>query len=170
TNKINSLSVFRGIDNFYIIEDDVFHLPVSEQCKHDFYLCPWINDENSEKIFEQIKDAQGTDSILCGHFEINGALMYKNSIGASGGINKDKFKDFYKVMSGHFHHPSTYGNVEYIGALFHYNWMDYGDWRGFLVYDGDSGEFERIENTRSLFKQYAYEQVREQDVDQLKVE
>lgn len=153
TNRINSLSVFARCKNVHI-HDEQIH--VIETDGKNFVLCPWINNENQDDLMEQISFYMNDDHVLCGHLEIVGSLMYKNSKACEHGIEPVKFSKFNRVLSGHFHHPSIYGNIEYIGALFHYNWQDHGDWRGFTVYDPSTDQYEKVENEFCLFTHLSY--------------
>lgn len=148
TNRVNSLSLLKPFKCFVVVDDSIVTLPTDGK---QFVLCPWVNNENHERLMDELKFYASNDNILCGHFEFKGMSMYKNSKGCDHGLEPSSFKDFYKVYSGHFHHPSTYGNISYLGALFHFNWMDHGDWRGFHVYDSNTHELESIENIYSLF-------------------
>jgi DNA repair exonuclease SbcCD nuclease subunit len=153
TNRVNSLSILKNSPNVTVFEDE---LGVIKTGGKTFVMCPWINDENRDELLEDLLFYAGDDHIVFGHFEIEGALMYKNSKACEHGIDPVFFAKFHKVLSGHFHHPSTYGNIEYIGAVFHLNWQDYNDWRGFHVYDPQVNEFEHVENEFCLFTELQY--------------
>lgn len=155
TNRINSLAIFNQCKRVTVVDDDVMLIPTDGG--KTFVMCPWINNENYDSIMETLSRYANDDHILCGHFEIAGCLMYKNSIPCRGGLDPEIFKGYHKVLSGHFHHPSRYGNIEYIGALFKYTWEDYGDWRGYLVYDTETNTFDRFENKHSLFEFVDYD-------------
>lgn len=155
TNKINSLSIFAQCKNVHVYDEQIH---VIETQGKNFVLCPWINNENKDTLFEELSYYANKDHVLCGHLEVIGSLMYKNSKACEHGIEPAKFEKFDRVLSGHFHHPSVYGNIEYIGALFHYNWQDHGDWRGFTVYDPTTDEYEKIENEFCLFTHLQYSQ------------
>lgn len=161
TNRISSLTMLTTSPRVTVILDEVYKVPT--EGKYSIYLCPWLNPENSERLIEEIKTYASKDAIIGGHFEINGALMYKNSKACEHGQSHNLFKNYHKALSGHFHHSSTYGKVEYIGALFHYNWQDWNDWRGFTVFDTESGEIEKVENEYCLFHQYDYEEISKVD-------
>ena len=148
TNRVNSLSMFKGVPNVVVVEDDLLRVD------DDFTLCPWINPENSERITQAIVEAENgdpSDMMLLGHFEIAGMRMYKTSSLCEHGLNKDLFDGYKRVLSGHFHHPSCDGNIEYIGATFHLNWQDVDDWRGYIIYDPETDDFERVENEFCIF-------------------
>ena len=154
TNAINSLSILKQSDSIGVIDNEI-EIVVTGGDK-SFVLCPWINKENHDDLMEELQFYANDDHILVGHFEIEGAKMYKNSKVCDHGLKSDSLKGFHKVLSGHFHHPSKYGNIEYLGALFHYNWMDYNDWRGYQVYHPMTNEFEKFENPYCLFTQLDY--------------
>lgn len=153
TNAINSLSIFKGVDGFKIYDEEIEVLDFDGV---KFVMCPWVNNTNHDGFMETLKHYANKNHILCGHFEIEGALMYKGSTVCERGLDPKIFSKFLKVLSGHFHHPSKYGNIEYIGALFHYTWQCYNDWRGFQVWDLENGDIELIENKDTLFTQIEY--------------
>lgn len=155
TNTISSLSMLKHCKNIHIISDEVKVVHPSDG-DPGFVLCPWLNDENNERLLEEVKHYNNEDHILCLHAEFAGMKMYQNSIACQNGLDVKTFSKFKNVLSGHFHHPSKYGNVEYIGAIGHYNWQDYNDWRGFLTFQ--DGQFERHENKNCIFEQLTYTQ------------
>lgn len=163
TNRVHSLSVLKAAapDHVTIVEDDV-------KVVGPFILVPWLNNENHEKILKQMQDRKDDSRIVVGHFEINGMKMYANSIMCEGGLDPDLFKGFHKVLSGHFHHPNVYQNIEYIGSPFEITWQDYNDWRGHMVYDHVTGDFERVLNEHQLFNKITYEDIKDKDDDELR--
>lgn len=165
TNKVSSLSILKTSGWVNVIDDEV--VKVHTGGNYSIYLCPWLNAENTEKNLELIKTYANDHAIIGGHFEIAGALMYRNSKACEHGQDHNLFKKYYRALSGHFHHYSIYGNVEYIGALFHYNWQDWNDWRGFTIFDTETGEFIKVENEYCLFHQYDYEDLLKIDKKEL---
>lgn len=155
TNSITSLSVMDYSKNVNIMKDEV------QEFEYDgsrFVFVPWINGSNYDQFMsdlDSIKDKKNV--IVLGHFEIQGFLMYKNSSRCEHGLDQSIFKQFKSVWSGHFHHPSKIANIEYLGSVFHLNWQDHGDKRGFWVYDTETKEKEHVENEYSLFTQILYE-------------
>lgn len=148
TNDINSLALFAHSESVRIIDN---HVEVVETEGKNFVLIPWVNSGNEEQIFEEIKFYANKDHILCGHLDVIGSPMYKNSKLCDHGFEASMFRGFYKVLSGHFHEPSKNGNVEYLGALFHYNWQDHMCWRGFHVYDPETDTWTKQANEYELF-------------------
>lgn len=154
TNLVHSLMMFKHHPNFNVIEDDVHVFETGGD--KNFVLCPWLNDENEDRLLKSLNYYADDDHILLGHFEINGLQFYKNSKVCEGGLDPKTFKNYHKVLSGHFHHPSQYGNIEYIGAMFHMTWQDHNDWRGYYIYDVENNEFNAIENEYCIFTKLVY--------------
>lgn len=155
TNSITSLSVMDHSSRVHILKDEVEGLEFGGQ---KFVFVPWINSNNYNEFMaslDSIEDKE--DVIVLGHFEIQGFLMYKTSSRCEHGLDQKIFKDFKAVWSGHFHHPSKISNVEYLGSLFHLNWQDHGDKRGFWVYDTETDKKTYVENEHSLFTEILYE-------------
>ena len=122
-----------------------------------FMMCGWINESNYplfEKMMQKYKYKDET--ILCGHFEIAGAKHYKNSAPAEHGMDADIFKGWQDVWSGHYHTKSEYQGINYLGSLFYLTWQDYGDNRGFHVYDTETKELTYIVNEHCLFTELVY--------------
>lgn len=153
TNRVHSLKIFSRVPNVTICQNETLTI---ETAGKDFVLCPWINQENHDDLVQSITELASPDRYLLGHFEIIGMKMYKNAATCSHGLDGDLFKTYAKVMSGHFHHPSVSGNIQYLGATFHLNWQDYNDWRGFHTYDAKTDKFEEHENEFSLFTALDY--------------
>lgn len=150
TNRINSLAIMKHSKNVVVVDDDILVDNVGDT---NIVICPWINRENEERLLTELKKYANEDHILLGHFEIEGAKMYKNSKVCEHGIKTSDLKGFKKVLSGHFHHRSEIGNITYLGALFHYNWQDYNDWRGFTTYSPSEDKWDTVENPYCIFTQ-----------------
>ena len=110
-------------------------------------LVPWICDENYEEVMTFIKEG---GKYLCGHFEIAGFQMYRNST-AHDGLSQDLFDKYGMVFSGHYHHKSQKGNILYVGTPYEITWSDYADPRGFHVLDTDKGTIEFVRNPHTQF-------------------
>lgn len=153
TNKVNSLSLLKTSDHIVVVDNEIQTVKTESKT---FVLCPWINNENEDQLTEDMKHYATKDHILCGHFEFQGMKMYRNSKMSEHGFHPKDFKKFYKVISGHFHYPSTYGNVSYMGSVFHLNWQDHGDKKFIYIFNTNTNEFEPIENPYSLFTEFDY--------------
>jgi hypothetical protein len=67
------------------------------------------------------------------------------------------FTNFENVYSGHFHHPSRYGNIEYLGTPYEMTWSDYNGSRGFHVFDTEDRSMIKIENPNRVFYKIDYD-------------
>lgn len=146
TNVYNEL--FQGYDfKFYTKASEVI---INDQT---FLFVPWINDENKDETLELIRNTKA--QVVFGHLELSGFEMNKGQI-VDHGMDKSIFDKFDMVMSGHFHHKSSRGNIHYLGAPFEMTWADYQDDKGFHVYDTETRKLIFIKNTFSLFHKIFY--------------
>ena len=76
-----------------------------------------------------------------------------------GGLEPSVFKKYDRVWSGHFHHRSTRGNIQYLGNPYQMFWNDYKDRRGFHIYDTEEDKLEFIENPFEIFQKVYYNDV-----------
>jgi len=95
--------------------------------------------------------------ICMGHLDINGFAMNKGQIVAEHGMDKNEFKKFDTVMSGHFHHKNDDGQIYYLGTPYELYWNDYDDPKGFHIFDTETRELERIVNPLTIFDKIYYD-------------
>jgi DNA repair exonuclease SbcCD nuclease subunit len=119
----------------------------------DIAVLPWICSGNYEESMEFIKKTNA--QILFGHLELAGFEMYKGAVNDNG-FDSKIFDKFDLVCSGHFHHKSTRGNINYLGAPYEMSWSDYNDPRGFHVFDTETRELEFIRNPLTMFNKVHY--------------
>lgn len=152
TNDVNSMNLLlREYDNFHIYEDGCTEV-VKGSTK--FLMVPWINNSNYKSMVDEIRES---DAQVClGHFSIQGFEMMKGQV-CDHGLTKELFTNFESVYSGHFHHPSKYNNIEYIGSPYEMNWSDYQGKRGFRVIDTETRELEWILNPNPVFFKIEYD-------------
>lgn len=126
---------------------------------------PWICSENAMDTMHAI---QNSNSEVCiGHLELSGFEMYRGQM-ANGAMNPSIFKKFDMVLSGHYHHRSSKGNVHYLGSPYEMTWADFDDPRGFHVLNMDHGNrLEFIENPVKLFRIIEYDDTGMTDVSQV---
>jgi DNA repair exonuclease SbcCD nuclease subunit len=117
-------------------------------------VLPWICKDNYEASMKFISDTKA--QILFGHLEIQGFEMYKGSVNDHG-FSPKIFDKFDLVCSGHFHHKSTRGNINYLGAPYEMCWSDFDDPRGFHIFDTDTRELTFIENPYKMFNKFYYD-------------
>jgi len=154
TNEVNALRQLYGsssYSNMHLYWDEPVELNI-DGC--DIMLSPWICPENYDKSMEAFKNTKA--QILMGHFEITGFEMDKGHI-CSNGMDKNIFSKFDAVYSGHFHQPSSHGNITYLGAQFEMTWADYDQKRGFSVFDTQTREMEYIQNPLHIFHKVWYD-------------
>ena len=155
TNEINSMNtLFTSFDGKY--EPYIY----TKATEVDFDGCkmlflPWICDDNRDDTMQMIEksDAQ----IVMGHLEIKGFTMYAGFTNFDHGLDRKLFDKFDLVYTGHFHHKSTQGNITYLGNPYQITWSDYGDKRGFHIFDTETREIEFIQNPYSIFAKLNYD-------------
>lgn len=154
TNSVNSIRSLFGdskYTNLHIYENE----PVEfEYDGTKVLLAPWICADNYEVSMKTFNES--TAQILFAHLEIEGFEMLKGQM-CTHGFDKKDFKKFDMVYSGHFHHPSTYDNICYMGAPYEMNWADYDGKRGFHVFDTKTREMEFIKNPYKIFHKVFYD-------------
>lgn len=154
TNDVNSLRQLYSnstFDNLHLYWDRPVELEM-DGCK--IMIAPWINQENRQDSLDMMNDTQA--QILMGHFEISGYEMDKGHI-CTTGMNRDVFAKFDSVYSGHFHQPSSYGNITYLGAQYEMSWSDEGQKRGFNVFDTDTRTMTHVANPYRMFHKIVYD-------------
>jgi len=117
-------------------------------------LMPWISDSNYEESLDAIKQPKA--DILMGHLEIEGFQMEKGLVSHTG-LTANIFGGFHSVYSGHFHHPSMRDNIRFLGAFAEFIWSDFGDPRGFHIFDPKDRSLKFHKNTNSIFKMIKYD-------------
>lgn len=151
TIKVNSVDLIASrYSNIHAVQS-----PVEVEIDGTKILCvPWICSENRAEILKAIEETKA--KILIGHFEIQGFEMYSGFF-ADEGESPDLFKKFDLVLSGHFHHKSTSGNISYVGTPYELIWSDFEDPKGFHVLDTSTLELEFIENPYRMFYKLFYD-------------
>jgi len=152
TNEVNSMNLLlREYDNFHIYEDKCEHLTIGST---KFIMVPWINNSNYKEMMDQIRNSDA--NVCIGHFSIQGFEMDKGHV-CDHGLTKEVFTNFEAVYSGHFHHPSTYNNISYLGSPYEMTWADYQGKRGFRVFDTETRELDWILNPNPIFHKIEYD-------------
>lgn len=151
TNEINAMQeLFYGYDNINVHIDPI-------DLKFDgvsVAMIPWINSGNYTKCMDFLENTKS--QVVFGHFEIAGFEMDRGNISHSG-MDRKVFERFDIVLSGHFHHKSTSGNITYLGNQYEMTWADYGDKRGFHVFDTETRELSFVQNPYRLFHKLSYD-------------
>jgi predicted phosphodiesterase len=117
-------------------------------------LVPWICDDNYEESVNMIQNS--TAQICMGHLEVKGFEMHKGFFNDHG-LEKNLFKRFEKVISGHFHKKSDDGQIYYCGTQYEMTWNDYKCPKGFHVFDTQTRELTRVPNPLRMFRKIYYD-------------
>lgn len=150
--SVDGPSQFVNSDYIKIIKEP----EIVEISGKEFALVPWICDENKDSVSKWIKKNSSKDRILCGHFELEGFPIQRGFMSDKGTIESSVLKKYHKVMSGHYHSPSSKGNVSYIGTPYQLTWSDYGDIKKIVVYDTEANIFEEIPTKIEMFHKIIY--------------
>ena len=151
TNEVNSMrELFEHstYDIHYYSDPGVVNI-----CGTDIAVLPWICSGNYEESMEFINKTNA--QILFGHLELAGFEMYKGAVNDHG-FDSKIFDKFDVVCSGHFHHKSTRGNINYLGAPYEMSWSDYNDPRGFHIFDTETRELTYVRNPLTMFNKIHY--------------
>jgi DNA repair exonuclease SbcCD nuclease subunit len=152
TNNVNSPDLLlREYDSIHVVRCSPWETKFGGVT---FLLVPWWCEDNDQQIRDAIANTKATHVI--GHFEIDGFEMYKGAI-HQGGTTKDIFSNFEAVWSGHFHHQSKVGNIHYLGTPYEMTWSDYGDQKGFHIFDTDTRELTFVPNPYTIFHKLHYD-------------
>jgi Straboviridae/Ackermannviridae/Kyanoviridae exonuclease subunit 1 len=116
-------------------------------------MVPWICDANREETMGLMEKSGST--VCLGHLELKGFEMYRG-VPQDGGIDTGPFQDFGLVCSGHYHHKSTHGVINYLGCPYEMTWADHDDPKGFHVLDTKTLKLEFIHNTHTLHEKLEY--------------
>ena len=145
TNDVNALNeLVRGYDNLNFFT----HATNVDMCGVPTLYVPWICPENYHASIATIKDSEAR--VCLGHLEIDGFTMHPGHV-MDGGLSKSLFDKFELTCSGHFHHRSSRGDIHYLGCPYEMSWSDYGNQKGFHIYDTDTREMEFIPNPLNMF-------------------
>jgi DNA repair exonuclease SbcCD nuclease subunit len=117
-------------------------------------VVPWICDQNENDIVKKLKASKS--DICFGHFEIMGFEMDKGNV-CEVGIDKKLLSRYDVVLSGHFHHKSTNGNITYVGTPYEMTWADFNDVRGFHIFDTETRTLEFTANPYTMFNKIVYD-------------
>ena len=151
TNKVNSpellLESYKNIKIYSEPEEILMGKKV-------FLMLPWINKENQEDVFRRLETSEA--DICCGHLELAGFEMNAGML-MDHGMDPKLFHRFKRVWSGHYHHSSKKGNVQYLGNPYQMFWNDYKDRRGFYIYDTESDRLKFVENPYEIFDKIFYD-------------
>lgn len=149
-NKVlpNALDELLGEYNF------AYYCEPTELPDQNVLVLPWICEETKEKSYDLISNSKMR--FVFGHLEIKDFETDRGRF-AKEGDDRLIFGNFENVLSGHYHHKSSYDNINYLGAPYEMTWNDYNDTKGFHVFDFSTNELSFIENPYKLFHKIIYD-------------
>lgn len=124
----------------------------------DVDFIPWICKDNEDEINTFIKNSKS--KICFGHFELAGFEMDRGNVCLEG-MDRSILSKYDLVLSGHFHHKSSDGQIVYVGSPGEMTWADYGDKRGFHILDLNDLSLEFYENPHKMFHKIIYDDTQE---------
>lgn len=154
TNEINSMQQLYGTTGYEKIKWYDNNPAVINFDGCDIMLLPWLCSNNIEPFMKEVDKT--TAQVLFGHLELKGFEMYRGAINDHG-FDSSLFNKFDIVCSGHFHHKSTVGNINYLGSPYEITWSDFDDPRGFHIFDTDDRTIEFVKNPYTMFNKIFYD-------------
>ena len=156
TNDVNSLQELIGqTSNKFHLYADATEVNIGGL---DILFMPWINQQNYIYSMGMIDETKA--KVCMGELERKGFQMHKGQINDHG-YDKELFKKFHTVFSGHFHHKSDDGQIYYLGNPYEIYWNDYNDKKCFHIFDTETLELERIVNPFRLHEKIYYDDSQE---------
>jgi len=135
---------------------NVYTKPTTVQVgEQDILFVPWITPESDQETLQAI---QNTPAKVCmGHLELSGFYVHKGNM-QQYGQDKSPFQKFDRVFSGHYHTRNDDGKIFYLGNPYQLYWNDFGDIRGFTIFDTETYELIKIDNPYEMFKICYYDE------------
>lgn len=156
TNRVNSPELLLNQYSNIRIYASPKHIKLGSK---KFLMLPWINTENRDDVLKLLETSDADN--VCGHLEINGFEVTPGMKFDHGGLEAPVFKNFKRVWSGHFHHRSKKGNIQYLGNPYQMFWNDYKDTRGFHIYDTETDKLKFVPNPFEIFDKIFYNDKKE---------
>ena len=160
TNEVNSVDLLMQQygSSFHVIDspEEIYIGP------HKICMMPWICTDNYDASINMLKNTEA--NICCGHFEIAGFAMYRG-MPSEEGLSRELFRKFSRTFSGHYHHKSSADGITYLGNPYQLTWQDYGDQRGFHIFDIEKDTLEFIANPFEMFYRINYDDKKDSITD-----
>lgn len=145
TTDTHSIKQFKNFNHIHVIEN----FKTVDINSYKILMVSWLtNPETLEDIINN-----NPCDVLLGHLDIVGFYFNKYTL-CEHGIDYNIFKNKVKnVFSGHFHQQSVKvvndTTICYIGSPWHIDRNDTEESRGYIIYDLETSNIERIENLTS---------------------
>lgn len=159
TNKYNAIAtLLRDYENVIPIIDPVEYTIDNVNT----LFVPWICKDNEVNTFKIIENTSA--KLLFGHLELSGFTLFPGQVNTHG-ISSEKFKNFDRVFSGHYHTRSSDGKIFYLGNPYQMFWSDVDDERGFHIFDNSNYELEFIKNPYTIYEKLYYDDTPIEDIN-----
>ena len=147
SNTISSLDILKTLRT-ESMDVSIYSEHVGVQYINDkrFAFLPYLNKVPKEKLLSELTSLKDIDYLIA-HLDVVGAPMMAGHV-CEEGVDLSIFNDYKRIISGHFHIPSTHKNLTYTGAPYHLSWGDISDGlpRGFYILDTDTNHLELVPN------------------------
>lgn len=115
---------------------------------------PWICRDNEEACLEAIQSKKGRTLIT--HTDIIGSQSVPG-VFLENGFSMETFYDYDWVLNGHIHTRSKIGaNIVNLGTQYQMTWSDYGQKKGFHVFDTEKIDLTFVPNPRTIYEKIYY--------------
>ena len=152
TNKLNSPELLVGDYKNINIYTKATNVQVGGQ---EVLFIPWITPDSESETLAAIQNTSAR--VAMGHLELTGFYAHRGHVQEEG-RDKSVFQKFDRVFSGHYHTRSDDGKIFYLGNPYQLYWNDYGDNRGFTVWDTETNELQYVNNPFQMFKICNYDE------------
>ena len=152
TNDLNSLKELLG--HFTKEVNIVMEPTVLQYGSLNMGLIPWICQENYDTSMNFINTCSA--DWIGAHLELGGFEVMRG-VTHSGGMDRNLFKRFEMVLTGHFHVGSHQDNIKYLGSQMEFFWSDAHDPKYFHVLDTETRELTPVRNDLRLFERIVYD-------------
>lgn len=146
--EVNTLRILKNLKNVTIYEQAQM---ISVGSK-SVYIVPWI--VNEEEFVNKVTNDVTEADYCFGHFELSGFNLNKYMTCEHGMKSDLLFANFGKTFSGHFHKRTNKtfngSTIQYLGSPYQLTRADKDEDRGFCVLDIDSGEYDFVNNEKSI--------------------
>ena len=152
TNDLNSLKELLG--HFTDEVNIVMEPSVMQYGSLSMGLIPWICQENYDTSMDFINTCSA--DWIGAHLELGGFEVMRG-VTHTGGMDRNLFKRFEMVLTGHFHVGSHQDNIKYLGSQMEFFWSDAHDPKYFHVLDTETRELTPVKNKLRLFERIIYD-------------
>lgn len=144
TNRVNSLNEVYG---HYGAAAKGIHLVLEPTTYNGMLILPWISPDDANQSFEALRSSEA--AYCFGHFDFAGFDL-GGGRQSDEGFDKNLFRKFKLVVSGHYHARQAAGNIFYCGVPYEKTWEDFGQWIGVHVLDTETGKITAYPNNNHM--------------------